>query len=94
MPEDEMIAIAKELQEVAEGKADRTNNVLTNAPHTARLVTSTEWTKPYSREKAAWPAPWTREHKFWPHVGRIDSAFGDRNLVCACPPIEAYESTP
>jgi glycine dehydrogenase len=89
---DAMIAIRKEIQEVADGKADRANNVVTNAPHTARLVTSTEWTRPYSRERAAWPAPWTREHKFWPFVGRIDSAFGDRNLVCACPPIEEYES--
>jgi glycine dehydrogenase len=89
---DAMIAIRAEIDEVASGKADRSRNVLKNAPHTARRVTATEWPHPYSREKAAWPAPWLREHKFWPPVGRIDSAYGDRNLACACPPIEAYET--
>jgi glycine dehydrogenase len=85
-----MIMIRKEIEEIEQGQADRENNVLKNAPHTARMVVSDNWAFPYSREKAAFPAPWTRAHKFWPAVGRIDNAYGDRNLVCACPPIEAY----
>jgi glycine dehydrogenase len=85
-----MIIIRSEIREIEEGKADRQNNVLKNAPHTARIVTADEWKFPYSREKAAYPAPWTREHKFWPAVARVNNAYGDRNLVCACPPIEAY----
>ena len=85
-----LIAIRKEIAEIESGKADRANNVLKNAPHTAARCTATEWPFPYQREKAAWPAPWTREHKFWPSVARIDGAYGDRNLVCACPPIEDY----
>jgi glycine dehydrogenase len=88
---DALIAIRGEIQEIEDGRADRENNVLKNAPHTAELVTGNEWTFPYAREKAAYPAPWTREHKFWPPVGRVNSAYGDRNLVCACPPIEEYE---
>ena len=73
------------------GIADREDNVLRNAPHTAAAVVSDAWTHPYSREQAAFPSPWTRQHKFWPTVGRVDNAYGDRNLVCACPPLEAYE---
>ncbi len=88
---DALIAIRSEIQEIEEGRANRENNVLKNAPHTAELVTGNEWTYPYPREKAAYPAPWTREHKFWPPVSRVNSAYGDRNLVCACPPIEQYE---
>ncbi len=65
---------------------------LKHAPHTAQAVTATEWRHPYSREQAAFPAPWVREHKFWPAVARIDDAFGDRNLVCTCPPMESYQS--
>jgi glycine dehydrogenase len=89
-----MIAIRKEIQEIEAGSADRENNVLKNAPHPAEVVTSDNWSFPYSREKAAFPAPWTRARKFWPAVGRIDNAYGDRNLVCACPPMEAYRITP
>jgi len=86
-----MIAIREEIREIEEGRAEEGNNVLTHAPHTAMSLLSGEWDRPYSREQAAYPAPWTKGHKFWPHVGRIDNAWGDRNLVCACPPMEAYE---
>jgi len=85
-----MIAIRKEIEEIEVGKVDAHDNVLKNAPHTAEALLTSEWTHPYSREQAAYPAPWTRESKFWPAVGRIDNAFGDRNLVCSCLPMEAY----
>ena len=85
-----MIAIRKEIEDVEAGKVDRNDNVLKNAPHTAQSLMVSEWNHPYSREQAAYPAPWTREHKFWPSVGRIDNAFGDRNLVCSCVGMEAY----
>jgi glycine dehydrogenase len=89
-----MIAIRNEISEIENGKFDKTNNAIKNAPHTSRLVVSDHWDKPYSREKAAFPLTWVRDNKFWPSVGKIDNAFGDRNLVCACPPIEAYENQP
>ncbi|NEQ21997.1 MAG: aminomethyl-transferring glycine dehydrogenase, partial [Microcoleus sp. SIO2G3] len=85
-----MISIRKEIEEIEAGKVDAHDNVLKNAPHTAEALLTSEWTHPYSREQAAYPAPWTREHKFWSVVGRIDNAFGDRNLVCSCLPMEAY----
>jgi glycine dehydrogenase len=85
-----MISIHGEIQAVASGEADRQNNVLKNAPHTAEQVISDKWDRPYSREQAAYPAPWTRGHKFWPAVARIDSVYGDRNLMCSCPPMEAF----
>jgi glycine dehydrogenase len=88
---DAMIAIHGEIQAVVSGSADKKNNVLKNAPHTAPQVISDNWDRPYSREQAAYPAPWTREHKFWPAIGRIDSVYGDRNLFCTCPPIEEFE---
>ncbi len=87
---DAMIAIRQEIREIEEGTADRTLNVLKNAPHTAAAVTSDAWSMPYGREKAAFPAPWVRAHKFWPSVGRVNNAYGDRNLVCTCPPMEEY----
>ena len=87
---DAMISIHGEIEAVASGKADRLNNVLKNAPHTAQQVVSDKWDRPYSREQAAYPAPWTREYKFWPAVSRIDSVYGDRNLMCSCPPMEAF----
>ena len=89
---DALIAIRGEIQEVAERRAPRDNNVLKNAPHTALVVMATDWKHPYSREQAAFPAPWVRDHKFWPAVSRIDDAYGDRNLVCTCPPMESYSS--
>ncbi|MBP7173821.1 MAG: aminomethyl-transferring glycine dehydrogenase [Cloacibacterium sp.] len=85
-----LISIKKEIDEIAEGKADEKNNVLKNAPHTEQLVISDAWDKPYSREKAAYPLDWVRSHKFFASVSRVDEAFGDRNLVCACEPIESY----
>ena len=87
---DTLLAIRAEIREIEEGQADRTDNVLKNAPHTARVVLAEEWTRPYSREKAAFPLPHLRFNKFWPSVSRVDSAYGDRNLVCACIPTEAY----
>ena len=88
---DAMISIHDEIEAVVSGEADRQNNVLKNAPHTAQQVISDKWDRPYSREQAAYPAPWTREYKFWPAVSRIDSVYGDRNLMCSCPPMEAFE---
>jgi glycine dehydrogenase len=82
-----MIAIHAEIDAVVSGKADKKDNVLKNAPHTAGHVIADTWEHPYSREQAAYPAPWTREHKFWPAIGRIDSVYGDRNLFCTCPPM-------
>jgi glycine dehydrogenase len=87
---DAMIQIRKEVDDVVSGRADRADNVLTQAPHTAAAVSATNWTHPYSREEAAYPLPFVRAHKFWPAVGRVDNPFGDRNLVCTCPPVEAY----
>lgn len=87
-----MIAIRSEIQEVALGMADAEKNVLKQAPHTVGMVTADTWAMPYGREKAAFPAPWTRTHKFWPSARRLDDAYGDRNLICACPPMEAYET--
>jgi glycine dehydrogenase len=86
-----MIAIREEIREIEEGRQPRENNLLKNAPHTARVIAETEWTRPYTRERAAFPAAWTYHRKFWPAVGRLNNVLGDRNLVCACPPIEAYE---
>ena len=86
---DALIAIRAEIQDVADGRQPRMGNMLKNAPHTALAVTASEWAKPYSREQAAFPAPWVRDHKFWPSVGRIDEAYGDRNLFCTCPPMDA-----
>ena len=86
-----MIAIRAEAQAIADGKADPEDNVLKNAPHTAAVVTADAWTHSYSREQAAFPAPWTQNHKYWPPVSRVNDAHGDRNLVCACPPLEDYE---
>jgi glycine dehydrogenase len=88
---DAMIAIREEIRAIEEGRADRRDNALKNAPHTARELTADEWTHAYSRQEAAFPAPWVRGHKFWPFVGRIDNTYGDRNLICACPAVEAYE---
>ena len=88
---DALIAIRAEIQAIVEGKVDPTDNVLKNAPHTADEVTSDEWTHPYSRQQAAFPLPYLRTGKFWPAVARIDNPYGDRNLICSCPPMEAYE---
>ncbi len=89
---DAMKSIWKEIQEIKEGLADKEDNVLHNAPHTAIVITANEWNHKYDRQKAAFPVKWIRENKFWPSVGRIDDSYGDRNLVCTCDPIEAYRS--
>ncbi|MDX1673553.1 MAG: aminomethyl-transferring glycine dehydrogenase, partial [Longimicrobiales bacterium] len=87
---DAMIAIRDEIRKIESGEWDPENNPLKGAPHTVDMVVNSDWDRPYSRELAAFPEP-QRENKFWPFVGRIQSAYGDRNLVCACPPVEEYE---
>jgi glycine dehydrogenase len=87
-----MLAIRGEIAAIERGELDRADNPLKNAPHGAATMSAAEWSHPYSREQAAFPAPWLREHKFWPAVGRLDNAYGDRNLMCTCPPIGDYES--
>jgi glycine dehydrogenase len=88
---DALLEIRKEIDEIARGEYDQHSNVLTNAPHTARMVVSDQWTHSYSREKATYPLPYLKHgFKFWPSVARVDNAHGDRNLVCVCPPIESY----
>jgi glycine dehydrogenase len=82
-----MIAIRKEIEEVISGKVDKKDNILKHAPHTAKALCGNEWTRPYSREQAAYPLNWVRENKFWPAVARVDNVYGDKNLVCACPPV-------
>jgi glycine dehydrogenase len=85
-----MIAIRQEIQAIADGKADRLDNPLKNAPHTATAVAADAWPHSYAREHAAFPLPFVRANKFWPSVARIDDVYGDRNLMCSCPPVEAY----
>jgi glycine dehydrogenase len=85
-----MIQIRSEIEEVITGKADRENNVLKNAPHTAAVIAADDWRYSYSREKAAFPLPFVSLNKFWPSVSRINNTYGDRNLICACPPVEEY----
>jgi glycine dehydrogenase len=87
---DAMIAIRGEIAAIEGGGMDRANNPLKNAPHTAAAVTGTEWDRPYSREQGAFPAAWLHVHKYWPPVARVDNAYGDRNLVCSCPPMDEY----
>ncbi|MFN7331896.1 MAG: glycine dehydrogenase (aminomethyl-transferring), partial [Flavobacterium sp.] len=84
---DAMIAIR---QEIEAATAEEPNNVLKNAPHTLAMLTANEWNFPYSREAAAFPLEYLHDNKFWPSVRRVDDAYGDRNLVCSCAPIEAY----
>ena len=85
-----MLAIREEIRAVQDGELSAEESPLRHAPHTAELVTSDQWSRAYSRQTAAFPAAWVRDNKFWPSVGRIDNTFGDRNLVCACPPLESY----
>ena len=88
---DALTEIRNEIRAIEQGKADGENNVLKNAPHTAAVITADVWKFPYSRQQAAYPLPYLRTNKFWPSVGRIDNAYGDRNLMCSCPPMEAYQ---
>jgi len=87
---DAMIQIRREIDAVVSGRADRTDNLLKNAPHTAEAIAAGDWSHPYSREEAAFPLPFVRANKFWPSIGRIDNPYGDRNLFCSCPPVEAF----
>ncbi len=91
---DALISIRAEIAEIERGEAGRDDNLLRNAPHTVATVVSTDWSHHYSRERAAFPAPWLRARKFWPPVGRINNVFGDKNLVCSCPPVESYAEAP
>ena len=88
---DAMIHIRREIAAIEQGQMSRTDNPLKNAPHPAHVVTADAWPHPYPRSQAAYPAPWTKHHKFWPAVARIDNPYGDRNLVCACPPVDSYQ---
>ena len=87
-----LLTIRKEIADIEEGRLPKDDNPLKNAPHTIETVASSEWNHPYSREQAVFPAPWLRAHKFWPAVSRIDNAYGDRNLICTCPPMTAFHS--
>ncbi|HLO39634.1 MAG TPA: aminomethyl-transferring glycine dehydrogenase [Phycisphaerales bacterium] len=87
---DALIAIRQEIREIEEGTLDRTDNPLKHAPHTMQVLMSDTWSHKYPRERAAFPLPWLRKNKFWPSVGRIDNPYGDRNLICSCPPMSAY----
>jgi glycine dehydrogenase len=87
-----MKSIWDEIQEIKDGKSDKEDNVLRNAPHTCAVVTANQWNHTYDRQKAAFPLKWVAENKLWPSVGRIDDAYGDRNLVCTCDPIDAYRN--
>ena len=89
---DALISIREEIAEIEVGTADQEDNVLKNAPHTVETVTQSDWCHPYSREKAAFPKSWVREAKFWPVVARINEVYGDRNLMCACPPLDEYKT--
>jgi len=89
---DALKSIWKEIREISEGKADREDNVLHNAPHTVKVVTADEWNHVYSRQRAAFPLKWIVENKFWPSVGRVDDGYGDRNLICTCDPIDSYRT--
>ena len=85
-----MIAIRGEIDEIIAGKVDKKDNVIKHAPHTAQSVVDSEWARSYSREQAVFPLPWVRDNKFWPCVARVDNVYGDKNLICACPPIDTY----
>jgi len=88
---DAMIAIRAEIAEIEAGVADKTNNLLKNAPHTADMAIDTNWDRPYTREQAVYPLPYLKASKFWPQTGRLDNVFGDRNVVCSCPPLSDYQ---
>src|SRR5476649_1349072 len=86
-----MISIRHEIEDVEKGLSDKLDNPLKNAPHTASVITANEWEHPYTRQKAAFPLPYVAAYKFWPSVGRVNDTYGDRTLICTCPPIESYE---
>jgi glycine dehydrogenase len=86
-----MIAIRREIAAIVEGRASRDDNPLVHAPHTAAMVAAEDWNHAYSRVEAAFPVPSLRRYKYWAPVGRVDNVYGDRNLMCSCPPVTAYE---
>ncbi|MBN1650513.1 MAG: aminomethyl-transferring glycine dehydrogenase [Bacteroidales bacterium] len=88
---DAMHAIREEIRAIENGEADKVNNIIKNAPHTADLIASDEWAYPYSRKEAAFPRSWSSDDKYWPPVGKVDDAYGDRNLFCTCAPVESYD---
>ena len=88
---DAMLSIRAEIEEIGMGKIALEDSPLRNAPHTLTTIMTDDWNRPYSRGTAAFPAPWVKANKFWPTVGRVDNVHGDRNLICTCPPISAYE---
>ncbi|MDY6984645.1 MAG: glycine dehydrogenase (aminomethyl-transferring), partial [Pseudomonadota bacterium] len=88
---DAMLVIRREIEDVIAGRSDAQNNPLKRAPHTLADITETNWDRPYTRDVAAFPAAWVREHKYWPSVNRVDNVYGDRNLICSCPPLDEYE---
>ncbi len=88
-----LLTIRKEIAAIEDGHLPRDDNPLKNAPHTVAEVSNSTWAHPYTQEQAAFPAPWLRDYKFWPAVSRIDNAYGDRNLVCTCPPMESFEES-
>jgi len=87
---DAMLSIRNEIREIAKGTYPEDNNMLVNAPHTAKMVISNAWDKPYSREMAVYPQEYLMDNKYWVTVGRVNDAHGDRNLICSCAPIENY----
>jgi glycine dehydrogenase len=91
---DALIAIREEIAAIEQGRSDREDNPLKHAPHPAAVLLGSDWGHSYSREQAAYPAPATRVHKYWPPVARVDNTYGDRNLICLCPPLEDYEQPP
>jgi glycine dehydrogenase len=88
---DALINIHEEIMAIENGSADRTDNVLKNAPHSLQVITADEWSHPYTRSQAAFPLAYVRQNKFWPAISRVNNTYGDRNLICTCEPIEAYE---
>ena len=87
---DALIAIRNEIQDVLDGKQPKANSVLKNAPHTAEIVCSDNWDRPYSRDVAAFPLAYVRENKFWPTSSRVNNVYGDTHIQCACPPVDSY----
>lgn len=87
---DAMISIKHEIDNIEKGLSDKIDNPLKNAPHTASVITANNWDHPYTRQKAAFPLPYVSANKFWPSVGRVNDTYGDRTLICSCPPLEEY----
>ena len=86
-----MLSIRAEIDDIGSGRIAVEDSPMRNAPHTMDDIISDKWDRKYSREVGAYPAPWVRANKFWPTCGRVDNVYGDRNLVCTCPPLSAYE---